>query len=868
MSRSPTDLQALRERAEQALASGELQPGAIPDEMALERLVEDLRVYQAELEIQNRELGESQGIAQAERKRYQSLFEAFPLPALVIDSMGVITETNHAAVSFFGFRTHSVLRRHSIFRLFADRGGAWFGRALEQAAAVPGPNLTEKVPVLSGAGSEVPMDCLTLKLDNSYHADRHVLILLVDRSLEQARERDRRLYKSLMDNSQALVYAFDLAGRCLLMNRAAGRFFKVDPDDTLGLLRHDLLQPVDAEREARLDRQVLDQGESLTEQLQLRSGPGRELTHMVSRFPLRNEQAEIFAVAVIATDISERLRLQTRLDLAAEIFTRGSEAILITDGDNRITFVNPAFELISGYAERDVLGTNPLVLVSGRHDREFFLEVQRQLKQDGLWEGEVWPRRSSGEVYPSWLRVSRVQSGPNGQMHHVLVLRDITQEKHAEEEIERLAYFDMLTGTPNRYLLKDRVDQAIRAAARSGDELALVFLDLDRFKEINDAFGHDTGDRLLVHFARRLQGYLREEDTICRLGGDEFVLLLKGIDRQNAGRRLEQVLAAATEPFVVQGRSHQVSASIGVAMYPADGENFEDLLKNADTAMYQAKADGRDQFRFFHDDMAVAASSAARIEAELRVALEQNAFRLVYQPQVELASGRVIGAEALLRWDLPDGQSRAPGLFIPIAEKNGLIVPLGNWVLERVIRQIGQWAGSRLGSLPLSINVAAEQFWRAGFVDGVIRRVTEAGVAPGQLSLELTERTAMKLPTVAAGIMQQLNQSGMELSLDDFGTGYSSLAYLKRFPLQFLKIDRSFVAELATDTDDQAICRAIIQVAHTLGMRVIAEGVETLEQEAFLRAAGCDIAQGFLYAPGLRPEALAEWVAERELVTV
>ncbi|NDY95734.1 EAL and GGDEF domain-containing protein [Wenzhouxiangella limi] len=869
MSQDADPLRSLRRRARQALARGELSLADLdlPDCPDAERLLEDLRIHQAELEIQNRELLESRARAEAERSRYQALYESVPLPALVIDRMGVIEEANPAALDFFGFRAAGSLRRHSVFRLFSDRGAGWFGAALEQTGEGGGPALRERVPVLRADGEEVPMDCLALRLGTGYHADRHTLLLFIDRSLEKERDRERALYQSLMDNSEAPIYAFDRADRCLMMNRAAGALFGIDEREAVGLLRSECMDEERTRQEAELDRRALYSDTPLVGEVTWPSARPSGSVLTVTRFPLRDTDGEAFAVAVIATDVTEHRQLQSRLDLATEIFSRGSEAIIITDSVNRVTFVNSAFEKISGYREHEILGKNPLALVSGRHDREFLQGIRRQLKRDGFWEGEIWPQRKDGETYAGWLRISRVPAGPEGDLHHILVVRDISQEKMAEEEIERLAFFDMLTGTPNRYLLKDRTAQAVRAASRRAGRFAMAFLDLDRFKEINDAFGHETGDRLLIHFARRLREHVRECDTICRLGGDEFVLLLEDIDRASANQRLARVLRAATRPFQIGDRTHQISASIGVAMYPEDGETYEELLKNADTAMYQAKADGRDACRFFHSDMAEAASSIARIEAAMRRALETDGFHMVYQPQIDLASGSVIGLEALLRWS-PDGEEAlSPSQFIPIAEQSGLIAELGNWVVDHVLRQVRDWSGQLAGDIPVSVNVAAEQFWRDGFLDGLAERIRRSGVAPEALVLELTERTAMKLPAQAAQIMQALNGQGIELSLDDFGTGYSSLAYLKRFPLQFLKIDRSFVADLVASPDDQAICRAVIQVAHTLGMQVVAEGVETREQEAFLLAAGCDAAQGFLYSPGIRPEALSEWLARRAPAT-
>jgi two-component system CheB/CheR fusion protein len=862
-------LDVLRSRARRALARGELTPDDLGFDEASDasRLLENLRIHQAELEIQNAELMESRERAEAERARYQLLYESLPLPALVLDRMGVIGEANQAAVDFFGFPASGHLRRHSVFRLFGDRGLGWFGPALDRATRDQLPVLTERVPMLNADGETVPMDCLVLNLESRYRADQHSLLLFIDRTQEQERDRERALNRSLLRNSDALIYAFDLDGRCLLMNHAAGKAFGIDEREAVGRSRDECMGEERSRRETMADRRALYQRQPLLEeQTWSLEGQGDRILAM-TRFVLRDERDAPVGVAVIATDLTRHRRMQARLELATEIFSRGSEAILITDVDHRVTFANGAAERMSGFAESELMGRNPREFLSQRHDDRFLQRIAEQINADGFWEGEVWLNRQDGGVYPGWLRISRVQSRLDSALHHVLVLRDISQEKMADEEIERLAFFDTLTGTANRYLLRDRTARAVKAAAREKGQFAFAFMDLDRFKEINDAYGHEAGDQILVQVAGRLTDSALDRDTVCRLGGDEFIVLLEGVDREAAGERLNEMLRSISVPFEIDGQSHQISASVGIAMYPDDGKAYEDLLKNADTALNDAKSGGRNLCRFFRADMADAASSLAQLDAAMRQALKVDGFHLVYQPQISLATGECLGLEALLRWQ-PEGQAPIPpSKFIPIAEQSGLIVELGAWVLDHVLRQIRDWSGHPLDGVPVSINVAAEQFWLDGFVDDLSDRLRASGVAPDSVVLELTERTAMKMPTQSAEILRALAQQGIELSLDDFGTGYSSLAGLKRFPLTYLKIDRSFVTDLVHDPDDQAICRAVIQLAHTMGMQVIAEGVETEEQERFLREAGCDLAQGFLYSPGLKPEDLSAWLAGRSLTT-
>lgn len=865
MNATDTKMQRLRERARAALARGDLTVELTNAHYDDARAAENLRIYHAELEIQNQELKESQAEANEQRRRYQTLFNAMPIPALVIDRMGVIADTNRAAQSFFGFRRAQGLHRHSVFRLLHNRGGDWIGDALQLGADEP-PKLAEQVPVLRGDGEQVPMDCIVVGLGTGYHADRHQMMLLVDRSAEHLREQERLFHQTLIDNSQSLIFAFDRSERCLLMNQEAGRVFGIAPETAVGLPREHCVPARLAEREAEFHRQALSSPSALVEEYRGSLGADviPETVHTITRFRLRDERGYPFAVATIATDISRSRRMEVRLDLASEIFKHGSEGIVITDARHAVLFTNPALSAICGLDEAEVAKTGLLALLFGPDATGFPPAIEARLATEGFWEGEVRPHRNLCPLSIAWLRVSRVRAAGVIGHHHIFVLRDLSRQKQAEEELERLAHYDLLTGTPNRYLLEDRVHQAIREARRQHEDFALAFVDLDRFKDVNDVFGHATGDRLLVEFTRRLQEHLRDEDTVSRLGGDEFVLLLRRIDRRSAGQKISGVLDSATEPFLVDGHRHQVSASVGIAMFPQDGDSLEELLRAADTAMYHAKENGRNRFSFFAPQMRDAIVGTTEIATEMREALRSQQFHMVYQPQIDLVSRQTIGAEALARWQHHRLGPISPGRFIPVAEQCGLIRAFGNWVLDHVIAQVQAWSSQGLGSIPISVNVAAEQLGQEQFAEDLLERIAATGIDGGLIGLELTERTAMGQPGPVSAVLKALTEHGVSFSLDDFGTGYSSLSYLKRFPIDFIKIDRSFVTEVATNPDDQAICKAIIQMAHVLGMKVIAEGVETRAQEAFLRDSGCDAAQGFLYSPGIPADAFARWLRDRD----
>jgi diguanylate cyclase (GGDEF)-like protein len=486
--------------------------------------------------------------------------------------------------------------------------------------------------------------------------------------------------------------------------------------------------------------------------------------------------------------------------------------------------------------------------------------IQSALGHRDRWQGERWLRRLDGEVFPCWLRVSVVRGFDHSMSNFIVIADDITQQKSAEEEIERLAYYDGLTGTPNRHLLRDRVRQEIRASHRSGDEFALVFLDLDQFKDANDAFGHEFGDRLLIEFSRRLQGLVRDNDTVSRLGGDEFVVLLPRIRRSEVVERVDSILAEAVRPFEISGEQVRLSASLGVAMFPGDAEDYDRLLKHADSAMYQAKKAGRNTYRFFDSKIAQEVEAHARMQQALRRALDQGDLTVAFQPQFALADRSLVGVEALVRWSDPEFGPVSPELFIPLAESGGMIQRLGEMVFDTVLDRIQAWRGTPFEHLQVSINVAPEQFWNPEFEQRLLERIREADVSPAQVLLEITERTAMKDPDGLIERMESLKAHGIELSIDDFGTGYSSLAYLQRFPLRQLKIDKSFVQRIGREKAGEQICRSVLQLAQTLGLEVVAEGVETEQQAGFLREAGCEIGQGYLFARPMPAAELSDWM--------
>ena len=556
------------------------------------------------------------------------------------------------------------------------------------------------------------------------------------------------------------------------------------------------------------------------------------------------------------TDLAELRRVVAETRISAIVF-ESQQAMMITDAQQRILKVNSAFTRLTGYSAEDVAGQHVRLVKSGRHDAAFFAGMWDTLNRQGSWQGELWDRRKDGEIFPSLVTITEVKADGRGVTHYVGTMIDITERKAIEAKIEHLAFYDSLTRLPNRRLLLDRLQRALLRGERSGRDGALMFIDLDEFKLLNDTLGHENGDRLLVQVAERLSACVREGDTVARLGGDEFVVLLENLSgneseaASDAERVGEKMLAALNATFSIGEFETHSSASIGVALFNGHGDSADDLMRRADMAMYQAKAAGRNALRFFDPTMQAKVFARTELEHSLRGAIGRNEFTLHFQPQVSDA-GATIGSEALIRWQDPARGLVLPDQFIPLAEKTGLILPLGLWVLEKACEQLAEWAGNPLmRQLSLSVNVSARQFHQPDFVDQVAAIVSNSGADPHKLKLEITESAMLSNVEDTINKMRLLRRRGIGLSLDDFGTGYSSLSYLKLLPLDQLKIDRSFIRNLITDPDDSAITKMVVGLARDMRLSVVAEGVETAAQRDFLSNHGCLEFQGFLFSAPL-----------------
>ena len=572
------------------------------------------------------------------------------------------------------------------------------------------------------------------------------------------------------------------------------------------------------------------------------------------------EHAYVRELQSVLKQRDESLSLSSRhLRLAEKVFETTFEGIMVTNADSDIESINPAFTKITGYELNEVVGKKPDILSSGRHDPEFYHKMRAALAEGGCWQGEIWNRRKNGEIYPEWLSISTVRNKEGDVTNYVAIFSDITERKASEEHVRYLAHHDALTGLPNRMMMMERLEHALAHAHRQNQMLAVMFIDIDRFKSINDSLGHAQGDELLKIVAQRLTAGVREDDTVARLGGDEFIVILEVVaGLEDAVVVAEKLLNLMSQPVMLDRQNMVVTSSVGISIYPNDGDNADTLIKHADTAMYRAKEQGRNNYQFYTVDMNIRARERLTIESSLRYALERNEFQLYYQPQVDLRTRRITGMEALLRWQHPDHGLIQPSRFIPIAEETGLIIPIGEWALRTACFQNKAWQNAGLPCLHVAVNLSARQFKQANLLQMVKQALADSGLEPRYLELEITETIAMEHADETIDKLKALKAMGVTISMDDFGTGHSSLSYLKRFPIDTLKIDQSFVKDVLFDSQDAAIAAAITTMARGLKMKVVTEGVETQEQVGFLREHDRDEVQGYFFSLPLPAKAFAD----------
>lgn len=559
----------------------------------------------------------------------------------------------------------------------------------------------------------------------------------------------------------------------------------------------------------------------------------------------------------VVQDITQRKKAEEQLQLSAMVLENTPEGVMITDPQLKIISVNPAFTRTTGYSPEEMLGMRPGKLSSGRHNGAFYTEMWRSIHETGQWQGEIWNRRKDGEIYPEWLNINVIKNSSGKVINYASIFSDISTQEHVRKRLHNLAYYDALTKLPNRELFHDRLENTLIQSRRHGTHVGLMFLDMDRFKNINDSLGHRVGDEFLKLFAERLQHCVRDMDTVARLGGDEFTIILPDISSpRDVAFVAEKIVNSYATPMNMEdGHELFPSASIGISLYPEDGDKADPLIKNADTAMYRAKEAGRGVYQFYTTEMSANFAERLLIETDLRRAINEKQFTLAYQPQIDLTTGHLVGFEALIRWNHPKKGPISPALFIPIAEESGQIEKLGEWVLTEACRQLKLWQTKYGNKWRMAVNFSGQQLRNQKIIASIENTLQSAGVSSDMLEIELTESTMMDNVESNIEIIDQLSSRGFLLAVDDFGTGYSSLSYLKRFNIDKLKIDQSFVRDITLDNNDAEIVATIIAMAHNLGLQVIAEGVENQQQLDFLRAKGCDEVQGYFIS---RPKSAQE----------
>jgi diguanylate cyclase (GGDEF)-like protein/PAS domain S-box-containing protein len=849
-----------------------------------EELLHELRVHQIELEMQNKELRRAHVALEEVRDRYMDLYDFAPVGYLLLTREGLISEINLTAAGLLGSDRSKLLKRRFATFVTANDGDHW--HLFFSGVMKHNERKNAELVLKRHDGTEFfgRLDC---QCATSVDHDSTLRITLADITESKQAEAALReieahkLTEQLLKENETYQHAiFDATPDAMLIsneqgvitrtNRQAEYLLGYPVNELIGLSIEALLPERFRAGHPAMRAQFAASG--VTRSMNAKTGlkalrkDGSEVDVEVSLSSIQTNLGLFYASAL--RDITERKRNDEELRIAATAF-EGQEGMIVTDSNAVILRVNQAFTNLTGYSAAEAVGQTPRILSSGRHDKVFYQCMWDSINNKGYWQGEIWNRRKNGEIYVEWLSISAVKAPNHSISHYVASFSDITSNKEATAEIHRLAYYDPLTRLPNRRLLRERLQQAVATSTRSGMYGALLFIDLDNFKSLNDNHGHDQGDLLLQQVANLIATCVRDCDTVARLGGDEFVVMLEELSDKSPEAAVqtktvgEKILAALNQPFLLAGREHHSTPSIGATLFSNHARNIDEPLKQADIAMYQAKAAGRNTLRFFDQGMQAAVTERANLAEDLHRGLQDKQFLLYYQAQVD-GEGCITGVESLVRWQHPRHGMVSPAKFIPLAEETGLILPLGRWVLETACAQLVTWATQpETAHLTIAVNVSAHQFRQADFVEQVLAVLDRTGADPHKLKLELTESLLVSDVEDIIAKMITLKAKGVGFSLDDFGTGYSSLSYLKRLPLDQLKIDQGFVRDILIDSNDAAIAKMIVALAESMGLEVIAEGVENKAQRDFLANLGCHTYQGYLFSRPLPLEAFDKFVKQR-----
>ncbi|MDP1593806.1 MAG: EAL domain-containing protein [Gallionella sp.] len=776
-------------------------------------------------------------------------------------SDGLYLDINPGFERITGFERTDVIGKTSaeinIWRNLADR--ARLVEALERDSVCS--NFEADFIMKDGSVSHGLMSASVVRVNDE------VCILSITRDITEF----NRLALALADSEKAYRATFDQAavgiarvapdGSWLEVNQKLAEMVAYTHDELLQLTFQDITHPDDLDADLDNVSRMLD-GSLDTYAMEKRyvRKSGEVIWVNLTVALVRTEDGSPDYFIAVVEDINARKLNEAQLHKLSMAVEQSPNSIVITDLEANIEYANLAFCSVSGYTIEEMLGKNPRILQSGKTPQATYRDMWAQLVQGEAWHGELVNHRKDGSEYTEMVIIAPVRDASGKVTNYLATKENITEKKQSEARIQQLAYFDQLTGLPNRSQLNDRFNYLLSLAQRHSKPLTVMFLDLDHFKNINDSLGHSIGDKLLMEIARRLKDVLRDQDTLSRLGGDEFILVLPETGEEGSRDVALKLISSVVQPCQIEQYELVTTVSIGIALYPHDGQDFETLSRNADAAMYRVKQSTRNDYRFFTEEMQQHSVRALLLVNALRHALTRNELELYYQPQLAMQDGRIVGAEALLRWLHPELGMISPAEFIPIAEESGQIMQIGEWVLRTAVNQLKRWMDEGMPPMVVAVNLSAVQFRHPNLLNLVTQILEEAQLAPEYLELELTEATAMDDPNAAIEVMNKLHESGIRMSIDDFGTGYSSLSYLKKFKVYKLKIDQSFVRDLSDDQEDKAIVTAIINMASSLGMHTIAEGVETASQLAFLRLQGCDESQGYYFSKPLTVSQFAAFV--------
>ncbi|MDF1589454.1 MAG: EAL domain-containing protein [Gammaproteobacteria bacterium] len=793
---------------------------------------------------------------------------------IVTDQNGYITRLNNIASTLTGWSQQQALGQalHTVFDIYDASTNEKVANPVEQVFATKQiVELGNHTVLRSKTGElfQISDSAAPIRYSNNESEDIHGVILVFQniterKRIEQALIDERSLLQGIIDSTPDLIFCKDKDGVFIRCNKAFEKFFGANESDILGKTDFDFVDKETALFFRDKDKAMMEKNMTQINEEQVTYPDGHTVLLETLKTPLKTESNTNVGVLGISRNISQQRHAEQALQISGQVFEATKEGICVTDSSNTIIQVNPAFATITGFSADEVIGKNPNILSSGIQDAEFYADLWNTLHTKGAWSGELYNRRKNGEIYPQWSSISTITDETGAIQKYIAIMSDISDVKQAQQHIEFLAQHDVLTKLPNRALLNDRIHQAIVTAERQHKPLAVLFLHLDRFKFVNDSLGHTIGDKLLVQVATLLVNNVRKEDTVSRTGGDEFTILLVDTNIEGAAHVAQNLIDAISHPFTIDNHQLFVTLSIGISLYPENGETEQILSQKADTAMYRAKQNGRNQYQFFTEEMHIQMLEKIEFEKELRFAQERGQLELVYQPQLDLETAKIVGCEALIRWNHPQKGYISPTIFIPIAEESGLINAIGDWVLNTAIQQIKQWNELGYSDLLVAVNLSGIQFNDVGLVDRVQTLLQKNQVSAYNLELEITESIAMQDIELTITQLQNLANLGIKLSLDDFGTGYSSLSYLKKFPIHKLKIDQSFIFTMLEDSDNEAIVDAVITLAKSLRLETIAEGVETKAQFDSLKNKDCDQMQGYYFSKPIPSEQFVLLLASQD----